>query len=113
MLKPVIRVLIVGVCFLLVPGIRNEVRATDLKGQVLAIHQYASKPFPDERATIVLKGESGRYEAQSGNGGYFYLYNVRPGRYNLRIESPYGESSSIITVSDRRAQRINPVTLSR
>jgi hypothetical protein len=113
MLKPVTRVWVVGVCCLLATGLGNELLATDLNGQVLAIHPYASKPFPDERATIVLTGEAGQYEAQTGNGGYFYLYDVRPGRYELAIKSPYGESSRAITVSDHRAQRIDPVTLSR
>lgn len=113
MLKPVTRGVAIAVCLLLATGRGNLVLATDLNGQVLAIHQYASKPFPDERATIVLTGESGKYAAQSGNGGYFYFYDVRPGRYELHITSPYGESSSAITVSDGRAQRIEPVTLSR
>lgn len=87
--------------------------AADVTGEIYALHRYAAKPFPDERARIRLGGNGQRFEGHSGSGGSFYLYDVPPGTYRLEVESHYGRVRRSVDIGARPRQDLGRITIKR
>lgn len=87
--------------------------ATDLRGMVTGTHSYATRAFPARGVSVVLyQQRSGQWRrlhrTVTGPDGMYYLRNVAPGEYWLRVDRRHNYR---ITVRRQALQDIQPIRL--
>lgn len=97
--------------FAAVPFARDA-SATDLRGRVESVNQYSSISAPVGGAQVELLEATGvrvlaRYS--TGPDGFYYLRNIAPGKYQLRVAG----RAYPLTVQRGPTQDIGPIRLQR
>jgi len=87
--------------------------ATDLRGKVEGTHSYTSRAFPARGVSVVLyQKRSGQWQrlhrTVTGPDGMYYLRNVAPGEYWLRVDRRHDYR---INVRPQGVQDIQPIQL--
>ncbi|MBU0943531.1 MAG: hypothetical protein KJ804_02630 [Proteobacteria bacterium] len=84
-----LRVLLVIICFFFYGT--TPVGATDLRGRVDGIGQWASAPFPLAKASVEIKRQDNSQSVvavyRTGRDGMYYFRNVSPGQYLLVVNN--------------------------
>lgn len=87
--------------------------ATDLRGKVTGTHSYTTRSFAARGVTVVLyQKQSGQWHrvrrTVTGPDGMYYLRDVAPGEYWLRIDRRHDYR---LNVRRQRVQDIRPIEL--